>query len=355
MESHLYDLASCLGKHVDLEVVVFTRKNRSTVEQCKCFRLHRLSTNAIVAGQPFNFSLPNYLRSLPADIVHVHHPNPYALLAYRASRHPGKLVVTYHSDIVRQKVLGTLIAPVLDKVWERTSAFSVNSEPFVESSPVLRRYRDKVHVVPFGIQPEPYLRPAMKDAAAIRLRHLGVVLFLCVGRLVSYKGFTYAIEAMDLLRKSGIKAHLIIVGDGVLRAQLQQQIERLGLENSISMPGEVEDTLPYYQAADVFMLPSCENNEALGLVQMEAMMCGKPVINTNLPTGVPHVSLHGATGLTVQVKDSQALADAMLRLIQHPDLRCQMGKSARARALSEFTAEKSAELTLAIYERVLAT
>jgi glycosyltransferase involved in cell wall biosynthesis len=353
MESHLYNLAPWLGRHVDLDIVVFTQEKRSSVEQREYFRLHRLSTALIVAGQPVSFALPAYLKSLPADIVHVHHPNPYALLAYRASGHPGKLVVTYHSDIVRQKVLGSLIAPVLDTIWRRTSAFTVSSEPFIESSSVLRRYRDKVHAVPHGIQPDPYLQPENQEADEVRSRYPGP-LFLCVGRLVPYKGFTYAIDAMDLLRKSGTKAHLIIAGDGPLRVELQGRVNRLGLEDWVSMAGRVEDTLPYYQAADVFMLPSCENNETLGLVQVEAMMCGKPVINTNLPTGVPHVSLQGLTGLTVAVKDARALADAMIHLILDPDLRRQMGDAARTRALTEFTARKSADLTMAIYNKVLA-
>lgn len=119
------------------------------------------------------------------------------------------------------------------------------------------------------------------------------------------------------------------------------------------MPGRVEDIVPYYQACDAFVLPSCDNNEALGLVQVEAMLCGKPVINTALPTGVPHVSLHGETGLTVPVGDSAALAEAMAVFIEDPGLRIRMGEAARLRALAEFTVDKSADGILAIYERVL--
>jgi glycosyltransferase involved in cell wall biosynthesis len=352
METHLYNLAECLGKRVDLDVVVYTQTGQSSVEERENFRLHRLSIQANIAGQPISLKLPAYLRNFPADIIHVHHPNPYALLAYRLSRHPGKLVVTYHSDIVRQRLLGALITPTLDRVWRKTSAFSANSAPFVESSPVLRRYRERVHVVPHGIEPSPYLQSDTAESLKLRATH-GTPLFLCVGRCVGYKGFVYAIEAMELLQKADMQAHLIIVGAGPLYVELRSKVRQLGLENSITMPGRVENTLPYYQAADVFVFPSCESNETLGLVQVEAMMCGKPVINTALPTGVPHVSLHNETGLTVPPKESCALAEAMMRLIKDSALRCQMGEAARTRALREYTAEKSAELTYAIYEQIL--
>lgn len=352
METHLYNLAQELGKRVELDVVVYTQTGQSSVEERRHFRLHRLSIQTTLAGQPVSLKLPAYLRSLPADIVHIHHPNPYALLSYRLSRNPGKLVVTYHSDIVRQKFVGALIAPSLNQIWKRTSAFSANSTPFVESSPILRRYRDITYVVPHGIDPEPYLRPTTQEALTLRSCHTAPI-FLCVGRCVGYKGFMYAIEAMALLQKAEIAAHLIIVGDGPLYGELNSKVRQYGLETMISMPGRVEETLPYYQAADVFVFPSCESNETLGLVQVEAMMCGKPVVNTALPTGVPHVSLHNETGLTVPPKDSRALADAMIRFALDPLLRRKMGEAARIRALREYTAETSAALTYEIYKQLL--
>lgn len=353
MESHLYNLAPCLGKRVDLDVVVFTRGKKSTVEERETFRLHRLAVHAMVAGQPISWKLPGYLRKIPADIVHIHHPNPYALLAFFLSRHPGKLVITYHSDIVRQKLLGAMIRPLLHSVWQKTYAFSANSAPFVDSSPVLSLYRDIVHLVPHGISPDVYLKPESKESMALRAKW-GVPIVLCVGRLVPYKGFIYAVNAMDELRKRKVAAHLFIVGEGPLHKQMQQHIQQMGLQDWITMTGRVEDTLPYYQAADVFVFPSCENNETLGLAQVEAMMCGKPVINTALPTGVPHVSLHRVTGLTVPTKDSLALAEAMIQLLQDDPLRLRMGESARVRALAEYTAEKSADLTFEIYRKICA-
>lgn len=352
MESYLYDLAPRLGQRVELDVVVYTQTPTSSVEQRENFRLHRLSVQANLAGQPVSFRLPTYLRSIPSDIVHIHHPNPYALLSYRLSGHPGKLVVTYHSDIVRQKLLGALIGPVLNSVWAGTSAFLANSAPFAESSPVLRRFRDKVHIVPLGIQPDTYLQPITPEAIAMRSSR-DVPMFLCVGRFVEYKGFLYAIQAIEKLRRAGVPAHLTIAGDGPLRAQLQEMVRQRGLEDCIAMPGRVANIVPYYQACDAFLLPSCDNNEALGLVQVEAMLCGKPVINTALPTGVPHVSVHGQTGLTVPPRDSSALADAMALFIQDSNLRRQMGEAARSRALAEFTVDKSVDKILPIYEQVL--
>lgn len=351
MESHLFNLAPCLGNKVDLEVIVFTRGHKFTMESYENFCLHRLPAQAMVAGQPINLRLLEYMRDIHADIVHIHHPNPYALWAFIHSGHPGKLVVTYHSDIVRQKILGHIIRPLLNRAWQRTRAFSVSSLPFVNSSPVLSRYRDIVHIVPHGISPNVYLQPISEKARYLRASVQGLI-FLCIGRLVTYKGFIYAIRAMDALRRKNIAAHLFIVGEGCLFDSLHNEITKLGLQDCITMTGRVDDTLPYYQASDVFVLPSCENNETLGIVQVEAMMCGKPVINTSLPTGVPHISLHGITGLTVPAKDWLALADAMNQLLQNESMRKNMGEAARMRALTEFTAERSANLTFNLYKKI---
>jgi len=169
---------------------------------------------------------------------------------------------------------------------------------------------------------------------------------LFVGRLSYYKGVEYLLDAMG-----GVDATLLVVGDGEQRAALERRTrEREG----VAFLGRVSDaTLKRcYAAADVFVLPSVAPSEAFGIVQLEAMAHGTPIVNTALPTGVPWVSKDGKTGLTVPPKDADALADAIERLLANPDLRRQYGENARERVHRRFSRETMLDAMAAVYEDV---
>jgi len=350
MESHLQHLCPRLAKKVELDVVVFGNPEREFTERFG-FRLHRVRTQAVIASAPVSLELTSKIASIPADIVHIHHPNPTAIQAYLASGHKGRLVVTYHSDIVRQKILGKLISPVLERAWRRTRRFMVASPDYIESSPVLSRYRSRSIAIPHGIELEEQRTPTEAEVAAIRARFPGGLL-LAVGRLVGYKGFEYLVDAMSKVAESGNAAQLAIVGVGPLKENLTSQITRLNLTGRVHLLERVDDLAPYFAAADIFVLPSIDRNEAYGFVQVEAMAYGLPVINTNLQSGVPFVSRHNETGLTVPPCDSGALAAAILDLVQDTAKRKTFGHAARERAYGEFSAEKMVERTLSVYEEV---
>jgi rhamnosyl/mannosyltransferase len=171
---------------------------------------------------------------------------------------------------------------------------------------------------------------------------------LSVGRLVYYKGFEYLIRAM-----AAIKGSLIIIGNGPLKAELLRLASRVGISERLTILDQVEDVTPFYHAADLFVLPSIARTEAFGIVQLEAMAAGKPVINTQLHSGVPFVSQHGITGLTVPPADTAALARAINRLLGDPALRASYGAAARLRTQEEFTVDRMVARTLAIYHHVI--
>jgi rhamnosyl/mannosyltransferase len=287
------------------------------------------------------------IRESRADIVHIHWPHPTALLAYLASGHAGRLVVTYHSDIVRQKILAKLFWPVLRRALERAEAIVVASPNYVESSPVLQKFKAKCRVIPFGVPLEEFDRFDPAEVARIRAR-FGPRIVLGVGRLIYYKGFEHLVRAMK-----GTDAHLLIIGEGPLRGALEDEARRERVSGRVTFLGRVEDAVPYFHAADVFALPSVARSEAFGIVQLEAMACGKPVVNTRLDSGVTFVSVDGVTGLTVPPADSESLAAALDRLLKDPALLASYGRAARARVEREFDLEAMGRSTLRLYEEIM--
>jgi rhamnosyl/mannosyltransferase len=286
------------------------------------------------------------IRSWPCDIIHLHWPNPFAVVAYLLSTCSARLVVTYHSDVVRQSVLAAVFNPILNYFLGLSDAIIVTSPMFVSHSRTLWRFRDRCRVVPLGINPDSLMDATAAEIQQIRAR-FGAPIIMTAGRLVYYKGLEYLIAAM-----TSVNGHLVVIGTGPLKNRLQTQIEREGLSERVTLMGEVERIAPYYHAADVFVLPSIARSEAFGIVQLEAMACGKPVVNTRVDSGVPFVSLHGATGLTVEPANTPQLVSALRILLHNDRLRGRLGSAARLRVAQEFTLELMAQRTLALYQEL---
>ncbi|MGA9771226.1 MAG: glycosyltransferase [Blastocatellia bacterium] len=347
METHLQLLCKELKEFVSLKVVVANEGRESLREIVSGVNISRVGTLFTFAAAPVCPGMLQEIRESQADIVHLHLPNPLAILAYLASGHKGKLVITYHSDIIRQKVLGALFEPMLHKVLKRCSAIIATSPNYIDSSSVLSMYRDRCSVIPHGIELDQFYEYGEADVAAIREKY-GPRIVVSVGRLIYYKGFEYLVRAME-----SVDGRLLIIGDGPLRESLTQQAKARGIADRVVFLGEIPNIFPYYHAADVFALASIARSEAFGIVQLEAMACGKPVINTNLDSGVPFVSLHGETGLTVPPRDPDALALAINLLLDRDDLRAQYGRAARLRAQQEFGLDCMVSRTLQLYEKVM--
>jgi rhamnosyl/mannosyltransferase len=273
-------------------------------------------------------------------------------MSYLASRKPRRhvVVVTYHSDIVKQERLLRYFEPFMDRVLRRADAVICTSPNYIDSSLTLRKVRSKCRVIPFGIDLSRFAPTPVMEARAreIRARYDGPIA-LSVGRHVYYKGFEYAVEAMR-----DVKGHLLLVGDGPLRRALESRARAFGVERSVHFLGELpdEEMAPHYLASDVYVLPSVARSEAFGIVQLEAMACRKPVINTSLDSGVPFVSRHGETGLTVEPKNPPALAEAMRSLFADPDRARRMGDAGRARVEREFSREVMGERIRALYDEI---
>jgi len=300
-----------------------------------------------IASAPFCPGMVTKIRQSNADIVHIHLPNPTAVLAFMASGHQGRLVFTYHSDIVKQRYLSYVFDPVLRASLNKAHAIIASTENYMMTSETLSRVLNRCHVIPFGIRVEDFHEPNHAEVARLRARY-GERMVLGVGRLVYYKGFEYLVRAM-----AKIDAHLVIVGKGPLHAHLLQIAGELGIGDRVSILDEVKDVSAYYHAASVFALPSIARSEAFGLVQLEAMACGKPVVNTDLDSGVKYVSLDKVTGLTVPPADATAMADAINLLLDNPQQAALYGQVGKQRVAEHFSLEVMTQRTIELYRQVM--
>jgi rhamnosyl/mannosyltransferase len=349
IETHLQTLCVALRRHCDVKVVVANdghRARRTMVDGVPVARIGKLFE---VSAAPVCPGMLPEIRRSEADIVHLHTPNPTGALAYLASRHRGWLVVTWHSDILRQRNLKRILAPLDALILGRASAVVVTSDAYKKSSPVLRSYQSKCRVIPYGIALDRFNAINEQAVAEIRRRY-GSRIVLAVGRMVYYKGFENLIRAM-----AHVSANLVLIGDGPLRAALEKQAVNLAVASRIAFVGELQNeaTLPYYRAADVFVLPSIARTEAFGIVQIEAMAAGTPVINTLLDSGVPTVSVDRLTGLTVAPGDSESLGQAINGLLDNPGHRALYGQNGRHRAQAHFSADAMCRSMLELYRDVI--
>ena len=242
------------------------------------------------------------------DIIHVHHPDPMAALALRLSGFKGKVALHWHSDIASQKFLLGLYRPLQGWLIRRADLIVGTTPAYIQASPWLRDVQDKCTYVPIGIRP---IAADPEGAAAVRNRFPGKTLLLSIGRLVPYKGYPVLIRSMKYLPE---KYQLLIGGDGPLKKDLEELIDREDLRGRVCLEGYLaEEALPaYYGACDIFVLSSTMKTEAFGIVQIEAMSQGKPVVATDIPgSGVGWVNRDGTSGRNAPPGDPRALAAAI--------------------------------------------
>lgn len=286
------------------------------------------------------------------DLTVIHEPNPVALVADWLTRQRGPLVVWFHSEVLRPRWKYRLIyRPFLRRVLARAARVIVSSPDLAEHAAELQPFRGKCVVVPFGIdRARLEATPAVvARAEALRAAEPGPRL-LFVGRLVPYKGVDVLLRAM-----TQVDATAWIIGDGPLRTSLEADAVRLGVGGRVRFLGPLPDAdvVAHLHACDALVLPSVTHAETFGMVQLEAMTCGKPVVSTRVRSGVPWVNRDGETGLIVEPGDADALAGALNRLVHDAGLRMRMGQAGRARVEREFTLAAMAAGTFAVYRAVL--
>ncbi len=330
IETHVRDLCMGLAKK-GMDVTCVVSADKSSVENFQGIKLIRIA-DLFSSRHPFNLGLVPFLKRNHFDIVHLHMPNPCAEVSCLLAK-PKRLVVSYHADIV-SKFGSSLYLPFQRKVLRMAEKILVSSDSYANNSSVLKPFLHKCVVVPYGIDAKKFSSKSDVDVSR--------PLFLFVGRLVPYKGLKYLVQAMKR-----VDGTLIVAGNGPLLSKLRSQVKKLGLDSRVRILVDVSDDelSALYNACDVFVLPSVTRAESFGIVQLEAMACGKPVIST-----VDFVNVHGRTGLVVPPKGVDSLSKAMNTLGVDKKLRLRLGRYSKRLVEKEFTVEKMIDRVLRVYQ-----
>ena len=284
------------------------------------------------------------------DIIHVHHPDPMATLALFFSGYRGKVVLHWHSDILKQKFLLRFFSPFQSWLIRRADLILGTTPVYVEESPFLRKVQEKTSFLPIGVDPYPWLSDEIKT---IRAQFPGKKIIFNMGRLVPYKGYHHLVQMMTLL---GDEYVLIIGGTGPQREELESYARKLGVDDRVTFLGFISDKIKpaYFGACDVFCLSSTIKTEAYAIVLVEAMSLARPIVATKIPeSGVSWVNEDGVSGVNVPVRDAQALADAIEHICSSQEHWTRYSRGARQRFYDVFTKDEMINNLIKIYSDLL--
>lgn len=352
IESVAWELAEGLHQAgVQTAVLCSNQRLRGVREQAPAgYPVLRSGSWGMLLSTSVSPSMPWHLARLAADadIVHLHMPDPMAAAAFRLANPRAKLVVHWHSDVIRQRRALKLYEPLQRWLLQRADTIVATSPPYAESSLALRPWRDKVQVVPIGIS-DHHGQACADRAAAIRRLFHGRQIVFALGRMTYYKGFDVLIEAAATLPDDCV---VVIGGEGELLEAYRSQVNRRGLAGRVHLPGHIDDQelASWFEACDVFCMPSTVRAEAYGVAMLEAMVMAKPVVASDIPgSGVPWVNRDGSTGFNVPVGRADLLGERLTELLADRTRREAMGLASRARYLAEFRAELMTGRLLAVY------
>jgi len=332
------------------EVLTLTRAGTADRIEIDGHTVHRVPQAFEVASNSVSFGAIRKLARLArdADVIHYHFPWPFMDLAHFLARIKKPSVVTYHSDIVRQKALLKLYGPLKRRFLADVDAIVATSPNYFASSEVLKRYNGKVHTIPFGLDKSTYPQPVPALLDKWRERLGGERFFLFVGVLRYYKGLHILLDAMVQLDYP-----VVIVGAGPIEQELRAHAQRLGLTH-VRFVGAVDedDKVALLTLCYAMAFPSHLRSEAFGISLLEGAMYGKPMISSEIGTGTTYINNHGETGLVVPPSDPDAFAAAMRTLWENPDMAAEMGRKAEARYHQLFTAENMARDYVDLYRKL---
>jgi glycosyltransferase involved in cell wall biosynthesis len=353
MERAVQMLCSVAPDRLDSRVLAFSRGSSTIEEIVDGVPVTRVATLGQAGSVPVAPTFAAHLRRASADVMIVHEPNPWALLSLLFARPRMPFAIWFHSDVVRPWLQYRLFyAPVARPAYDRASRFVVSSPALGAASDVLKPYADRIAVIPFAIDAGAWqATAAIRQRAAELQAAAGRPIVLFVGRLVPYKGVDVLIKAA-----APLSVHVVIAGDGPMADAWKRAAAAQRDRAIVDFPGSLsdDDVKAWLHAADVLVLPSITPAEAFGVVQLEAMASGTPVVSTRLASGVPWVNRDNETGFVVPPGDVVALRRALETLLADAPLRARFGAAGVARVQSDFTMPAMADRLVALCHAVAA-
>jgi rhamnosyl/mannosyltransferase len=268
-------------------------------------------------------------------------------------RPAARIVVHWHSDIIAQKKLLRYYNPLLRDLLKRADAIIATSREYVKGSSYLKDFKEKISIIPLGIDFTRLDEPSPERVSSIKKRYGGKRIIFSIGRLTKYKGYEYLIRSAGSLPDNTV---VLIGGEGRLKNELRNEIKERGLSEKVIMLGRVseKDVSRYFKACDIFVFPSVSRNEAFGIAQVEAMFYSKPVISTDITgSGVSWVNRNGETGIIVSPRDPEGLAEAIIGLLNDRPLLNRLSAGASTRANADFDICHIAQKVISLYNKVL--
>ncbi len=355
IEITIQNIVEWLGKAgIQCDVLCTNDKNKSVQEDGSNYTIYRTASLGVVASVALSFSYIKKLKTLQSayDILHIHLPNPLANLAMLSVNREVKVVLHWHSDIVKQKNLLKLYEPIQEWLLKRADAIIATSPKYIEGSPYLLRYQEKVTSIPSAMEGGS-LRVDPSKVEQIKKKIEGRKIVFSLGRLIYYKGFEFLIEAAQYLDDSYV---ILIGGEGELKPALKKQIKKAKLENKVFLLGRIPDSDlgSYYEACELFCMSSIEKTEGFGMVQIEAMSLGKPIVATKIPgSGVDWVNQHMETGLNVLPADGKAIAKAIQQIAENPELYKKFRSNCFKRFQDYFSKDPFSSRLMQLYEGLI--
>ncbi len=337
---------------IEADVLCCQPKGKRKTETINGVKVLKAKSFGIFWGMPVSFDFLRMFKKIVKDydVIDFHHPFPLGDLALLLFRPKARLVVHYHSDIVRQKALNVFIAPLTRHTLKKANIIIVSNPNLIKTSPYLRQFKQKCQVIPFGVDLKILEAKDNNKIKSIKQKYGDFVLF--AGRLNYYKGVDYLIKAMK-----GINTNLVIIGSGSEKKYLKELTKKLKISHRVFflplLP--LKELKYFYHAASLFVLPSIFKTEAFGLVLIEAMACGTPVISTELDTGTSCVNVNGKTGFVVPPRNSKALNKAIKKILSDKKLAHKISHNCLLRVKEKFQEGLMIRKTSSTYIKMLNT
>ncbi len=350
IEKFIYSLSTALhSAGIENSIVTTTKSKQQRQEKVGACAVHYFPSNLEIASCPMSISMLRNFRQLANkfDLLHYHFPWPFADMLHLTAGLDKPTVITYHSDIVKQRWLKHAYTPFMQRFLQSVDTIVATSNNYLQSSPILKEHKDKTIVIPMGLDHSLYPNPEDETITKWK-QQLGENFFLFVGVLRYYKGLEFLLEAVN-----DSSLPLVIIGSGPEEVKLKKIVAEKNIKN-VRFVGQVSevDKIAMYKLCRAVIAPAHLRSEAFCLSLLEGLLFNKPLISTDIGTGTSFVNKHGKSGLVVKAKEPLAMRQAMLALQNDEGLYQKLQQGAEQHYQEHFTTKMMRDNYITLYKEI---